>query len=146
MRKLVWLSALIMLICCGKAADKPKVDYTKLPAYTADGSRINNTNDTIRLYNETFHEYDIIAPGDTVCDPVKEGYPDTIRVAFTRNGVFEDSLDVARVPGIEFGLKYVYMFRCAVGDAVYYTREGKFLEFACTKLPHSGQGHHNYKP
>lgn len=130
----------------GMVGCKGKTDYTKLPAYTENGSRINNSNDTIEYYNQTLCETEIYAPGDTIHDAVAEGYPDTIKVAFTRDGVFEDSIEVVRTGDEGYGYKYIYVLRCVVGDAFYYTRDGKFLDFVCVDLPHSGQGHHDYKP
>lgn len=144
MRNILYIIAFsIMMSCCVQK------DYTKLPPYTKDGRRINNTNDTIYFFSEYWHERDYIAPGDTEYNPPKEGYPDTITVAFTRNGKFEDSIEVVRYPGWDFGLKYVYILRCAVGDVFFYTREGKFLHSACAPEPHSGKGtyeHEHYKP
>lgn len=152
MKNLLYIVLLCMgLLCCSKdsRADieqlKKEMDYTKLPSYTKEGNRINNTNDTLEYYNQSLRDIEYINPGDTIYDPVAEGYPDTIKVAFTRNGVFEDSIEVVRVGGgppdfTEY--RYVYMLQCVVGDVWFYSRDGKFLSFGCAKEPHAGYPHH----
>ena len=77
------------------------------------------------------------------------GYPDTIKVAFTRNGVVEDSVEAVRqgLVADSTGKYYspAYVFLSVVGDKWIYDVNGKFIESACTVHPHSGAPHH-YKP
>lgn len=75
--------------------------------------------------------------------------PDTITVAFTRNGKFEDSVKAVRqgLVSDSTGKYYspAYVFGGVVGDNWTYDINGKFIEFNCVDLPHSGAPHH-YKP
>lgn len=77
------------------------------------------------------------------------GYPETIKVAFTRNGVFEDSVEAVRRGVIEDStgkdISPAYVYGSFVGDNWTYDLNGKFIEFNCTVRPHSGAPHH-YKP
>lgn len=76
-------------------------------------------------------------------------YPDTITVAFTRDGVFEDSVKCERRGLVEdsTGNYYspAYIFTTVVGDSWTYDVNGKFIRFDCSSSPHSGRPHH-YKP
>jgi len=148
MMKLYYILALCL---CIAGCDTPKkenvaveeetdtVDYTKLPSHTADGRQINNTNDDIHAEDG----FEILHPGDTANWPIP-GYPETITVAFTRNGVFEDSIKCEMTGGDE-NHRFLYIYRTAVGDAWFYDRDGKFVRFVCVSEPHSGQPH-KYKP
>lgn len=75
--------------------------------------------------------------------------PDTITVAFTRNGKFEDSIIavrqglVANSKGEYYSPAYVH--RAVVGDAWVYDINGKFIESECVDYPHSGTPH-KYQP
>lgn len=75
--------------------------------------------------------------------------PDTIIVAFTRDGVFEDSVEAIRQGLVEdsIGNYYspAYVFGSVVGDAWVYDINGKFIEFNESPFPHSGKGH-KYHP
>lgn len=75
--------------------------------------------------------------------------PDTITVAFTRNGVFEDSVEAIRRGGVKdsTGNYYspAYVYGSVVGDAWIYDINGKFIKFCESRFPHSGEPH-NYKP
>ena len=72
-------------------------------------------------------------------------YPETIIVAFTRNGKIEDSVEAVRWDML-MDCSPSYVFTAGVGDTWVYDVNGNFLEFNCSPFPHSGQGHHNYKP
>ena len=75
--------------------------------------------------------------------------PDTIIVAFTRNGVFKDSVEAIRRGDIEdsTGNSYspAYVVLSVVGDAWVYDINGKFIAFHEGRFPHSGKPH-SYKP
>lgn len=75
--------------------------------------------------------------------------PDTITVAFTRNGKFEDSVIAVRqgLVANDKGEYYspAYVIRAVVGDTWTYDINGKFIEFNCVDYPHSGTPH-KYKP
>lgn len=73
-------------------------------------------------------------------------WPDTIKVAFTRDGVFEDSVEARKWDGsgTARGMRYIYA-GATWGDIWTYTGMGEFVSFHCTHLPHSGKPHH-YKP
>lgn len=75
--------------------------------------------------------------------------PDTIKVAFTRDGVFEDSIKAVR-QGVVYdknGKAYspAYVVTAMVGDNWTYDINGKFIKFNCVDLPHSGAPH-SYHP
>ena len=78
-----------------------------------------------------------------------DNYPDTITVAFTRDGKFEDSVEAVREGLLEdkSGKYYspAYVFRAVVGDTWVYDVNGKFVYSTCLAYPHSGKPHH-YKP
>lgn len=84
-----------------------------------------------------------------VCNTLDEGYPDTIIVAFTRNGKLEDSVEAIREGLLKDSTgKYyspAYVFRASVGDTWVYDVNGKFINFHESSLPHSGKPHY-YKP
>ncbi len=75
--------------------------------------------------------------------------PDTIMVAFTRNGVFEDSVEAVRqgLVADSTGHYYspAYVFGDVVGNKWIYDINGKFIEFNESPYPHSGKGH-KYHP
>ena len=79
---------------------------------------------------------------------VAEAYPDSIIVAFTRSGKFEDSVVTYKQGFIKDSLGNTipaYIFKAAVGDVWVYDSDGNFVEFIESELPHSDQGH-TYNP
>ena len=75
-------------------------------------------------------------------------YPDKIRVAFTRDGVFEDSIDVVKYGHIKLSngeWEPTYIFVAAVGDVWRYDCRGSFIKFYKNHQAHSGQNH-TYNP
>lgn len=76
------------------------------------------------------------------------GYPDTIMIAFTRNGVFVDSVEAVRhgLVADSTGEYYspAYVFTSGVGDKWIYDINGKFIEYN-RSYPHSGN-EIKYKP
>lgn len=125
---------------------EPFRDYSVYPEYTEWGEKINNSNDSV-WDSEQCLAY---GPGDTMYTPHNKVYPETITIAYTRDGEFIDSIQVERIPSfgkyIEQGYYYLYSLQSVVGDQVIYDRQGHFLEFICVPEPHSGQGHHDFKP
>lgn len=75
-------------------------------------------------------------------------YPDSIKVSFTRDGKFEDSIMVCKDGFVQNKKKQwepAYTFTAAVGDIWVYDARGKFRLFIECPLPHDGQGH-KYNP
>lgn len=76
-------------------------------------------------------------------------YPDTLMVAFTRNGNFEDSVEAIKWDMQEDSIRHIripiYVVRDVVGNTWEYDINGKFIEFSCGSRPHSGQPCH-YEP
>lgn len=75
-------------------------------------------------------------------------FPDSIKVAFTRDGKFEDSIEVCKDGFVKNKKKQwepAYTFTAAVGDIWVYDAHGKFRLFIECPLPHDGQGH-KYNP
>lgn len=76
-------------------------------------------------------------------------YPDTLMVAFTRNGNFEDSVEAIKWDMQEDSIRHIripiYVVRDVVGNTWEYDINDKFIEFSCGSRPHSGQPCH-YKP
>lgn len=77
------------------------------------------------------------------------GFPDTLIVRFTRNGEFEGYVEAVRQGVLKDSLgnhcSPTYVFVSGVGDSWTYDIDGRFLEFNCVDLPHSGQPH-TYHP
>ena len=77
------------------------------------------------------------------------GFPDTIIVRFTRDGEFEGYVEAVRQGVLEDSLgnycSPTYVFMSMVGDSWTYDINGRFLEFSCADLPHSGHPH-TYHP
>lgn len=139
MRKLCFVMFImaVIMMSCGKK--KPS-----WPVWIKGEGRCLNTSDstfTIIAFDDTF----IVHPGDTFPDEHPWNFPDSIKVAFTRDGKFEDSIwaYVEAVPKDSDDAVYVY--RVVVGDAWYYNLKGKFCYFVECPCPHSGQGH-TYHP
>lgn len=78
-----------------------------------------------------------------------KGFPDTIIVRFTRDGKLEGYVEAVRQGVLKdrFGnsCSPTYVFMSMVGDNWVYDINGRFLEFNCVDLPHSGQPH-TYNP
>lgn len=71
-------------------------------------------------------------------------YPDTIKVAFTRNGIVEDSVEAVRQGAIEDSIDKpyspAYVYFSVVGDSWVYDVNGKYIGFNESSYPHSGKG------
>ena len=70
--------------------------------------------------------------------------PDSIIVAFTRNGKFVDSV-VAYRNGVINNNSPAYVFYSVVGDSWIYDIKGNFIKFNRSKFPHS-EDTYQYEP
>lgn len=76
-------------------------------------------------------------------------FPDTLKVAFTRDGVLIDSVWTKAWNIPKDSDDGVYMFICGNGDALVYNLRGKFVKYIRCKHNMDGAGIHeeyNYKP
>lgn len=72
--------------------------------------------------------------------------PDSITVAFTRNGKFVDSVVAYRWGILDKNSNSpAYVFYSVMGDAWFYDIKGNFIEFNRSRFPHSGNSY-QYKP
>lgn len=148
MRKIVFL-VMTMMAVTGCTCKKE----SKIPVWvkTSSGSMscINTTDSTFRIMgmdnSGTDTGWIYVHPGDTFPDYHPWWYPDTIKVAFTRDGVFEDSAEIEAMRIPEDSDDGAYGFRTVVGDAFYYNLRGKFVRFYEAETPHS-RDNHDYRP
>lgn len=132
MKNLIFI--IFSLLIAGCMCDrKPVQTY---PVWVDGDSRcINTTDSTFRIMGASDNGmgqdtgWVYIHPGDTFPPYHPWSYPDTITVAFTRNGKFEDSIQVIawRVPHDSLDDAYVLM--SAYGDVWTYNLKGKFCRF-----------------
>lgn len=136
MKKILLIIGIILLVGC----------YFGNRSYSSDSS---NSEDSVEVDT-------MVAPTTTQEEIVEknykpDSYPDSIRIAFTRNGEFVDSFTVYRIGGIyDKNDKFIgpkYYFRDAVGHMWFYDIHGKFIDFIESPYPHDGADKEEpYKP
>lgn len=146
MRKLVLfvivlLAAAMFMLC--RSVDKKLA--SRYPHWVSDEygnlSCINTHDYPVKIEGLDVNDTIIVNPGDTFPGWHPWDFPDSIKVAFTRNGVFEDSIYVYPWYVPKDSLDGVYVMIAAVGDIWFYNLKGEFVKFYESPLPHSGAGH-----
>lgn len=107
-----------------------------------------------RSYSEDSVEIDTMKAPKVTKETIKVRrrlFPDSIRVAFTRNGKFVDSVTAYNLIGIYEGdedyIEPEYCFEDAVGHKWFYDIHGKFKEFVESPYPHGdSKKEEPYKP
>jgi hypothetical protein len=113
----------------------------------------NNSNTEYSNERDDSHSYYVESEGYTSFYRYMwdEGFPDTIIVKFTRNGIFEGYVEAYRADVIKdsFGtaISPAYYFRDVVGHTWVYDLHGKFVAFHESTKPHSTSSEEpQYKP
>ncbi len=86
----------------------------------------NHISALSEIYEEMIGQH----PNDSIYN--SNLWPDTIKVAFTRNGVFEDSVEVYKYGYIKTDsnkFEPTYVFMSAAGDVFRYSYSGSFIKF-----------------
>lgn len=133
MKKLIWIFILLFFIGCNRQSIKTNENIEE----PIDSSYVSPLQQIIM---EELDEYNKIGEDNS--------YPDTLRVAFTRDGMFEDSVDVVKYGHIKLDngkWEPTYIFVAAVGDVWRYDCRGTFIRFYENHQAHSGQNH-TYNP
>ena len=143
MRKIGYLIVLSLFGClfgCDNKSKSKKDCQTEDSIYVAGIGRVTpeefeKMKDTL-VYAEDEHIY-----MDRRTYKWSYEYPDTIKVAFTIDGKFIDSVYAERRGAIEDNLGHcicpAYVFVAGVGDVWTYDVDGNFVRFACSN-DHSG--------
>ena len=133
MRKLIWICILALFTGCNRQSVKTNERYGEY----VDSSYVSPLQ---QIIIEELGQYKEIRDDNN--------YPDKIRVAFTRDGVFEDSIDVIKYGHIKLSngeWEPTYIFVAAVGDVWRYDCRGSFIKFYENHQAHSGQNY-TYNP
>lgn len=152
MKKLIYV-ILIFILCMGCSYRKLEKSYAKYDSIFVDGMGHISIDSFLKIKDSL-----IYVDNDRCCTPCwmtkrlhwfNYECPDTIIVAFTRDGKFERYEKAIRrgLVADSTGEYYspAYVIDCIVGDNFVYDINGKFIEFNCADLPHSGAAH-TYNP
>lgn len=150
MKKILYIIISIMCLSCSLRNQSGNYSSKDSVVIMTLGYNINLSIDSFLQVKDSF-----VYCKEEKCWMTKEcykwnyGYPDTIKVAFTRNGVLEDSVEAVRqgIINDSTGRPYspAYVFFSTVGDSWVYDADGKYIGFNKSPYPHSGNGI-NYKP
>lgn len=150
MKKLLYIIICVMCLGCSlKKQPKSNDSNDSIVTIISSGDDIKLPLDSFLLLKDSFiYVKDSDFHEEFWC--TKEyykwnyGYPDTIKVAFTRNGIVVDSVEAVRhgLLADSTGKYYspAYVFFATVGDNWVYDINGKFIEFNESQYPHSGKG------
>lgn len=152
MKKLIYILAITMLYT-GCSYKKAAESYTYYDSIFVDDLGHISIDSFLKIKDSL-----IYVDNDRCCSPYwctkKQHWfnyecPDTITVAFTRDGKFECYEKAVRrgLVADSTGDYYspAYVIESAVGDNFVYDINGKFIKFNCVDLPHS-DAPHTYKP
>lgn len=163
--KKVWIIVIIILGCvfissCGKSTEEKQAQDSIIYRdclQTLRSLKILHMIHVMSSYKIEAQKDSLIWAYTTIClsteelkkvSKIEDRFPDSIKVAFTRNGKFEEYISVWKDGYVRN--KYnrwepAYTLRTAVGDIWVYDKNGKFRLFIECPLPHDGWGH-TYTP